>query len=79
MKRKHISKTLLSLLLVAAMLTLSGCGGAEDLTKDITPNQVSTSQISDAENATATDFALQVRMRVKTLCSRPSRCFLRWR
>ena len=60
MKRKHTSKTLLSLLLVSAMLILSGCGGAEDLTKDITPNQVSTSQISDAENATATDFALRL-------------------
>ena len=60
MKRKHTSKTLLSLLLVTVMLTLSGCGGAEDLTKGITPNEVSTSQILDAENAAATDFALRL-------------------
>lgn len=60
MKRKHTSKTLLSLILVTAMLILSGCGGAEDLTKGITPNEVSTSQILDAENAAATDFALRL-------------------
>ena len=60
MKRKHTSKTLLSLILVTAMLILSGCGRAEDLTKGITPNEVSTSQILDAENAAATDFALRL-------------------
>lgn len=60
MKRKYTSKILLSLILVTAMLILSGCGGAEDLTKGITPNEVSTSQILDAENAAATDFALRL-------------------
>lgn len=60
MKRKNVIKTLLSLLLVATMLTLSACGGAEDLTNGIQPNEVDVPGELTQGNAAATDFALRL-------------------
>ncbi len=59
MKRRTRKKTLLSLLL-AAVLVLSGCGGAEELTKGITPNEVSVSLDQKEGDAAFTDFALRL-------------------
>lgn len=60
MKRKNVIKTLLSLLLVATMLTLSACGGAEDLTNGIQPNEVDVPGELTQGNVAATDFALRL-------------------
>ncbi|MBR6678685.1 MAG: hypothetical protein IKL23_08180 [Oscillospiraceae bacterium] len=60
MKRKNAIKMPLSLLLVTAMLLLSACGGAEDLTSGIQPNEVDLSSDLTQGNVVATDFALRL-------------------
>lgn len=60
MKRKNVIKMPLSLLLVTAMLLLSACGGAEDLTSGIQPNEVDVSSDLTQGNVVATDFALRL-------------------
>ncbi len=59
MKKRRI-KALLSLFLAAVMIVLSGCGGAEEITKDLTPNEVNVTPDPDAGNAAAAEFALRL-------------------